>query len=122
MTKKLHLKWHRTKGSYVYYALSPVNDFVFIAHDCRKLWTNHIIYKKHLHLIQDLTNYLDVSDLTYNENRQPIIDCACHTLRGSKLEFQTYVNNYHKLEKHSFKFYTLKDYVEETKRVEKAKR
>ena len=123
MTKKLQLKWHRS--NYLYYALSPINDFVFITSSPPnyRQWSNFIIYKKHLHLLEDFTNNLDVSDLTYNSNRQQsIIDCVSHTFRGAKLEFQTYVNNYHKLEKHSFKFYTLKDYVEEKKRVEKAKR
>lgn len=113
MTK---LIWHKTSkkfaGCYAgYYALSPVNNFVFVAKDQGGQWSNHIIYKKHLHLLNDI-DFLNVEDLTFNNNRnQSLIDCACHTLRGSKQEFQRYVDNYKNHKKHSFTFYTLKDYV-----------
>lgn len=116
----IKLKWHRTRDSYTYYAKSPVNDFVFIAYDQRNQWSNHIIFKKHLHLIENITDYLNVDDLTLNDNRQQnIIDCACLRLKGSKHEFQNYVDNFSNLEKHSFNFYKLKDYVGEVKQAKK---
>jgi len=111
MDKKLIWKKTRKafKGSYAsWYALSPVNDFVFIAKDNGGQWSNHIIYKKHLHLIEDI-DWLNVEDLNFNG--QQLLDCACHTLRGSKQEFQRYVDNNINHKKHSFSFYTLKDYV-----------
>ena len=108
MVKKLIWKKTRKafKGGYAsWYALSPVNDFVFIAKDQGGQWSNHIIYKKHLHLINDI-DWLNVDDLSV-----ALIDCACHTLKGSKQEFQKYVDNFTNHKKHSFSFYTLKDYV-----------
>mgnify|MGYP003135221324 FL=1 len=111
MNKKLI--WKKTRkifrGSYAsWYAISPVNDFVFIAKDQDGQWSNHIIYKKHLHLINDI-DWLDVDDLSYDG--MALIDCACHTLKCSKAEFQRYVDNLTIHKKHSFGFYTLKDYV-----------
>ena len=116
MDKKLI--WKKTRkafrGSYAsWYALSPVNDFVFIAKDQGGQWTNHIIYKKHLDLINDI-DWLNVDDLSYDG--MALIDSACHTLKCSKAEFQRYVDNLTNHKKHSFEFYILKDYVLNAKR------
>jgi hypothetical protein len=116
MDKKLI--WKKTRkafrGSYAsWYALSPVNDFVFIAKDQGGQWSNHIIYKKHLHLINDI-DWLLVDDLSYDG--MALIDSACHTLKCSKAEFQRYVDNLTNHKKHSFEFYILKDYVLNAKR------
>ncbi len=114
------LIWKKTSKKFngcfaSYYALSPLNNFVFIAKDQGGQWSNHIIYKKHLHLVDDI-DCLNVEDLTFNNNRnQSLIDCACHTLKGSKQEFQKYIDNLTNHKKHSFGFYTLKDYVQLTK-------
>ena len=117
--KMTKLIWKKTrkafKGGYAsWYALSPVNDFVFIAKDQGGQWSNHIIYKKHLHLIDNI-DWLNVQDLEYNG--QQILDCACDTLKGSKAEFQRYVDNktYHK--KNSFGFWNLKEFLKTNKEV-----
>lgn len=111
MNKLIWKKSRKTfRGSYAtYYSLSPVNDFIFIAQDQGGQWSNHIIYKKHLHLINNI-DWLNVEDLS-----ELLIDCACHTLKGSKQEFQRYVNNFNNHKKHTFNFYILKDYVQSTK-------
>ena len=111
MTK---LIWKKTSkkfnGCYAsWYAISPLNNFVFIAKDQGGQWSNHIIYKKHLHLINDI-DWLNVDDLSHN-----LIDCACHTLKGSKAEFQKFVNNFNKNNEYTFNFYILKDYIQSTK-------
>ena len=111
MTK---LIWKKTRkafrGSYAsWYSISPLNNFVFIAKDQGGQWSNHIIYKKHLHLINNI-DWLNVDDLSNN-----LIDCACHTLKGSKNEFQKFINNFNKNNEYTFNFYILKDYIQSTK-------
>ncbi len=113
----IKLIWKKTRknfrGSYAsWYAISPLNNFIFIASDQGGQWSNHIIYKKHLHLINDI-DWLNVEDL--NCNGEKFLDCACHTLRGSKKEFQRFVNNFNKNNEYTFNFYILKDYVQSTK-------
>ena len=103
------------KGSYAtWYALSPVNDFVFIAKDQGGQWSNHIIYKKHLHLLDNI-DWFNVEDLKYNG--QQILDCASHTLKGSKAEFQRYIDDKTNHKKHSFGFWNLKEYLKINREV-----
>ena len=114
------LVWKKSRkvfrGSYAsWYALSPVNNFVFIAKDEGGQWSNHIIYKKHLHLINDISNPLPVEDL--NCNGQQLLDCACNTLKGSKAEFQRYVDNKTNHKKHSFGFWNLRNYLKINREV-----
>ena len=119
------LKWKKTskffRGGYAsYYAISPINDFVFITHDQGGQWSNHIIFKKHLNLINSIScDWLNVDDLKIKDTQQTIIDCACHTLKGSKHEFQKYVDNFSKIKKHGFDFYILKDYLNATTKERK---
>tara|TARA_B110000093_G_C12812543_1_gene343472 strand:+ start:357 stop:722 length:366 start_codon:yes stop_codon:yes gene_type:complete len=119
MSIKYKLKWKKvfknfkhTYGSW--YAISPINDFVFIAKDQSGQWSNHIIYKKHLNSIKDV-EVLNVDDLHEFETQHNLIDCASHTLGCSKNQFQRYVDNYPKYKKHGFDFYTLKNYVKSNK-------
>jgi len=110
------LKWKKLSRER-YYAVSPVNNFVFLAIKYPVGWSNQIIFKKHLD--KAIKGYgcidtLNVEDLTINNygcNQHTLIDCLGHTLGCSKAEFQRYVDNYSTHKKHSFDFYKLKEYI-----------
>lgn len=110
--KKAHKNFKHTYGCW--YAISPINNFVFIAKDQDGQWSNHIIYKKHLNSINNV-EVLNVDDLCELGTQNNLIDCASHTLGCSKKEFQRYVNNHLNHKKHGFDFYTLKDYIKSNK-------
>tara|TARA_R100001443_G_scaffold16766_2_gene27157 strand:+ start:2372 stop:2800 length:429 start_codon:yes stop_codon:yes gene_type:complete len=117
MSKKL--KWEKIykKQSNLYggyYALSPVSDHVYIANKGVTGWNTYIIFKKHLPLLQKITNYILAEEIR-NES-QSVIDCWTHTLKSAKYEFQTYVDN-HFSKKHKISFYVLKAYLEEIKHI-----
>ena len=114
--KNNKLKWKKVFKNFKYtygcwYAISPINDFVFIAKDQAGQWSNHIIYKKHLSSIGDV-EWLNVDDLHELETQHNLMDCASHTLGCSKNIFQKYVDNHSKFKKHGFDFSILKSYVQ----------
>ena len=117
------LKWHRTKDCSLYWAFSPVNNFVFVAYNQGTQWSHHIIFQKHLQIVlSGFRKFLNVEDLTFTNSTNRVnnmIDCASLRLKGSKIIFQDYVDNFDNLEKHSFDFYKLKDYAEEALKFEK---
>tara|TARA_B110000285_G_scaffold223427_1_gene278918 strand:+ start:69 stop:431 length:363 start_codon:yes stop_codon:yes gene_type:complete len=107
------LKWKKLSRER-YYAVSPVNNFVFLSVKYPVGWSNQIIFKKHLD--KAIKEYgcidtLDVEDLQETEFGHTLIDCLGHTLGCSKAEFQRYVDNYSTHKKHSFDFFKLKEYI-----------
>ena len=107
------LKWKKLSRER-YYAVSPVNNFVFLAFKYPVGWSNQIIFKKHLD--KAIKGYgcidtLNVEDLQETEFGHTLIDCLGHTLGCSKAEFQRYVDNYSTHKKHSFDFFKLKEYI-----------
>lgn len=115
MFKNKKLEWKKLCRER-YYALSPFNNFVFYIEKYPVGWSNQIIFKKHLKkLIKDfgMLDSLNVEDLTTNDSRHSMIDCTSHTLRGSKAEFQKYVDCHSTYPKHSWDFYKLKDYAKD---------
>ena len=118
---KTKLKWKKLSRER-YYAVSPVNNFVFLAFKYPVGWSNQIIFKKHLD--KAIKGYgcidtLNVEDLTINNygcNQHTLIDSLGHTLGCSKAEFQRYVDNYSTHKKHSFDFFKLKEYINNNKK------
>ncbi len=118
MSKKL--KWEKIykKQSNLYggyYALSPISNQIYIIHKGTNGWSHHIIYKKHLKFIKDITSPL-LAECIYNKNHQQVLDCWSHTLKDGKREFQKYVDLISKKTDY-INFYDLKDYLQEIKRL-----
>ena len=119
MFKNKKLEWKKL-GRERYYALSTVNNFVFLSFKGTVGWSNQIIFKKHLkNLIKErgAINGLWAEDLMEVNSGHTLIDCVSHTLGCSKAEFQRYVDKYSTLPKHSFDFYTLKEYAKNYNRL-----
>jgi len=118
MSKKL--KWQKIfkKQSNLYggyYALSPISNQVYIINQGSVGWCLHIIYKKHLKFIKEITSPL-LAGCIQNKYHQQVLDDGSITLKEGKFEFQKYVDLISKKTDY-INFYDLKDYLQEIKKL-----
>ena len=120
MFKNKKLIWNKIfkkQGRFLggYYALSPISNQVYIINKGSVGWCLHIIYKKHLKFIKNITSPL-LAGCIQNKNHQQVLDDGSITLKEGKFEFQKYVDLISKKTDY-INFYDLKDYLQEIKRL-----